>query len=80
MLVAFILAIFHCGTCFYEIQGKIWHLKASMLVFWVGAYLQIHMALQPRPEIRSSYIDWVQQSRFNLRKETDFSLRNVVFN
>jgi hypothetical protein len=33
----------------------------------------------PGPEIGTSSIDWAQLSRFYLKTETEFSLRNVVF-
>jgi hypothetical protein len=32
-----------------------------------------------RPKIESSFIDWVQESMFYLKMETDSSLWNVVF-
>jgi hypothetical protein len=31
------------------------------------------------PEKECSFIDWAQMSRFHLKKETESSLRNVVF-
>jgi hypothetical protein len=31
------------------------------------------------PEVGTSCIDWAQLSRFYLKTETEFSLRNVVF-
>jgi hypothetical protein len=59
----------------------------KMAVFWavapcnlVEVYRRFRGTYCLSPEIGTSSIDWSQQSRFYLKTETDFSLRNVVLN
>jgi hypothetical protein len=42
------------------------------------AYIE-DISLHVSPEIETSSIDWAQLSRFYLKRETQSSLRNVVF-
>jgi hypothetical protein len=55
---------------------KYWIISCATL--YVNAALMFLNIIR-RPEVGTSSIDWVQQSRFYLKTETETSLRNVVF-
>jgi hypothetical protein len=46
-------------------------------MFWTKDNLRI--LKEKKPEIGTSTIDWAQMTRFHLKKETESSLRNIVW-